>query len=58
MEAMESLHLTEGLLLTFDQRGEEKIGNKKIITKPVWQWLLEKQVDRASYQSKDSLDST
>ncbi len=42
-EAMDKFKLKGGLILTYDQ--EEEIilkGNKKIMIRPVWKWLLEK----------------
>ncbi len=42
LEAMDKHNLKEGLLLTFDEKDEFKIGKKKVIIKPVWEWLLEK----------------
>jgi len=42
-EAMNKFKLKEGLILTYDQEEEIKIkGNSRIIIKPVWKWLLEK----------------
>ena len=41
-EAMEKFKLKKGLLLTNSQEEEIKLdGNKLIIVKPVWKWLLE-----------------
>ncbi len=40
-EALEKLHLKEGLILTFDQEDELSISNKRILIKPVWKWLTE-----------------
>ena len=40
---MDKFKLKEGLILTYDQ--EEEIilkGNKKVIVKPVWKWLIVK----------------
>ncbi|OGJ15542.1 hypothetical protein A3K73_05120 [Candidatus Pacearchaeota archaeon RBG_13_36_9] len=42
LEAMQKYNLKEGLIITLDKEGEEKINNKKIIIKPIWRWLLEK----------------
>jgi predicted AAA+ superfamily ATPase len=42
LEAMNIFHLSEGMLLTYDQEGVEIIENKKIYIKPVWKWFLEK----------------
>ncbi|MBI5871880.1 ATP-binding protein [archaeon] len=41
LEAMEEFKLNEGLLLTDGQEEEIKLGRKKILVKPVWNWLLE-----------------
>ncbi len=41
LEAMDKFKLKEGLILTNEQDEEIKIGNKEIIIKPVWKWLLE-----------------
>ncbi|MEA1925313.1 MAG: ATP-binding protein [Candidatus Altiarchaeota archaeon] len=41
LEAMTSYKLKTGLILTLDSEDELEIENKKIITKPVWKWLLE-----------------
>jgi len=43
MEAMETLKMKTGLILTYDQEGTEQIGGMKIPVKPVYQWLLEKE---------------
>ena len=40
MDAMEAHNLSEGLILTYNESGEEIINNKKIIIKPIWEWLL------------------
>ncbi|MBU4360548.1 ATP-binding protein, partial [Patescibacteria group bacterium] len=39
--AMEKYNLKQGLILTDDLEDELKIDNKKIIIKPVYEWLLE-----------------
>ena len=41
VEAMNEFKLTEGYLLTYNQEDEFKIDEKKVIVKPVWEWLLE-----------------
>ena len=41
LEAMNKFKLKEGLILTYDQDDEFKLGNKKIKVIPVWRWLLE-----------------
>ncbi|MAF35746.1 AAA family ATPase, partial [archaeon] len=43
IEAMDIFKLKKGLILTHDQDEEVTIEGKKIIIKPVWKWLLEKQ---------------
>ena len=39
-EAMNSLDLISGRILTFAQTGKKKIDGKKVIIQPVWRWLL------------------
>ena len=41
-EAMQKFKLKKGLILTYDQEEEIQHEGKKIIIKPVWKWLLEK----------------
>lgn len=41
-EAMQACHLSEGILLTYDQEDETTRDGKKIRILPVWKWLLEK----------------
>ncbi len=41
--AMNAFKQKTGLILTYDQEDEIKIGNKKIIVKPVWKWILENE---------------
>ncbi len=41
IEALKEYNLREGLILTLDQEEEIIQGDKKIIVKPVWKWLLE-----------------
>ena len=41
--AMNAFKQKTGLILTYDQEDKIKIGNTKIIVKPVWKWLLEYQ---------------
>ena len=43
LEALNEYKLKEGLILTMDKEDEILIDNKKIIIKPVWKWLLEKE---------------
>lgn len=40
VKAMEEFKLKEGLVLTSDFEGEEKIKGKQILYKPLWKWLL------------------
>jgi len=40
LAAMNFFNKKNGLILTYDQEDEFKIGNKKIILCPVWKWLL------------------
>lgn len=41
LKAMKEFKLKEGLIITEDFEGQEEIGDKKIIYKPLWKWLLE-----------------
>ncbi|MBN2517347.1 MAG: ATP-binding protein [Candidatus Altiarchaeota archaeon] len=41
VEAMDKLKLKEGLILTYDQEDEIRLGGKRIVVKPVWGWMLE-----------------
>jgi predicted AAA+ superfamily ATPase len=41
LAAMDEFDVTEGLILTLDESGSEKIGDKRIRWQPIWQWLLE-----------------
>ncbi len=43
LEALKLYKLKEGLILTMDKEEEIVFDNYKIIIKPVWKWLLEKQ---------------
>jgi predicted AAA+ superfamily ATPase len=43
VKAMDFFNLKEGLILTYEQEEEFKLNGKKIIVKPVWKWLLEKE---------------
>ena len=40
MKAMDKFKLKQGLIITNNQEEEIKEGNKKIIVKPAWKWLL------------------
>ena len=42
IEALKEYRLKEGLILTLDKEEEFILKDKKIIIKPVWKWLLEK----------------
>lgn len=42
--AMEELGVKEGLVLTFEQEGEETVEGKRIVYKPVWRWMMETPV--------------
>jgi len=39
-EAMDSLDLASGRILTFAQTGERERNGRKIGVQPVWRWLL------------------
>ncbi len=41
LEAMKRYHLKEGLILTYEQEEERKVGSKKIHILPIWKWLLQ-----------------
>lgn len=38
---METYNISQGLILTYDREGIEKIRDKTIQITPVWKWLLE-----------------
>ena len=40
LEAMEVYDLKEGLILTENEEGGEKVGRKKIKILPIWKWML------------------
>ena len=42
IEALKEYQLKEGLILTLDKEEDLIVENKKIIIRPVWKWLLEK----------------
>jgi uncharacterized protein len=44
LEAMEKFNLLRGMILTYDQEDEFLAGGKTIVIKPVWKWLLDKNV--------------
>ena len=39
IESMDRFDLKDGLILTYDQEEEFKIGSRKIYVKPVWKWM-------------------
>lgn len=41
IESLKEYNLKEGLILTLDKEEEFTSGDKKMIVKPVWKWLLE-----------------
>lgn len=41
LEGMKEFKLKDGLIVTWDYEGEEKINGKKIVCTPLWKWLLE-----------------
>lgn len=41
IEAMQRFDLKEGIVLTEEQTGEIRIDKRKIVTKPLWRWLLD-----------------
>lgn len=41
VEAMAACRLKEGILLTYDQNDEKIVDGMKIVTLPVWKWMLE-----------------
>ncbi len=40
LEAMHAYGLTEGLILTMDEEGEEEIEKMQVKILPIWKWLL------------------
>ena len=42
VKAMDSFKLEEGWIITENYDSVETVDNKKIICKPLWQWLLER----------------
>ena len=42
LEAMGQYGLKQGLILTLDQRKDIRSGDKNILVRPTWQWMLEK----------------
>ncbi len=44
IKALEKFNLKEGIIITEDKEGEEKIKEKRISFHPLWKWLLEKQI--------------
>ena len=47
VEAMDELNINSGLILTMNQDDQIVKGNKNIIVKPVWKWMLENASIRA-----------
>ncbi len=43
LESMNEMESTAGIILTMEQEDEIEINKKRIIVKPVWQWLLENE---------------
>ncbi len=43
VEAMDELKVNTGLILTMDQDDQIRHGNKNIMVKPVWEWMLENE---------------
>lgn len=41
LEAMKSYKIKEGLIITGDYEGEEKVGSKRVKYVPLWKWLLD-----------------
>ncbi|MBU2639026.1 MAG: ATP-binding protein [Nanoarchaeota archaeon] len=44
LEAMKHIKAEQGMIITFEQEEQITEGNKKIIIKPAWQWLLENEL--------------
>ena len=44
LEAVKKFNLSEGLILTFDQEDKFTIDGKHIIAKPVWKWMIERDI--------------
>ena len=42
IEVMEKFNLKSGVIITDDLEGEEEIRGRKIIYKPLWKWLLQR----------------
>jgi predicted AAA+ superfamily ATPase len=41
VEAMNSLNISDGKILTFAQSEEREVSGRKVVIQPVWRWLLE-----------------
>jgi uncharacterized protein len=41
IEALQLNDLDKGLILTYDEEGEIEVEGRRIMIKPVWQWILE-----------------
>jgi len=48
VRAMGEFGLKEGLVLTGDFEGEEKVGGKRIVYRPLWKWLLGVRISSTS----------
>ena len=46
LTAMDTFEQKNGLVLTHEQEEEMQIEEKKIIIKPVWKWLLERNAEQ------------
>jgi len=44
LEALKKFKLKKGLIITYNQEDKLEEGSKEIVIKPVWKWMLEKQV--------------
>jgi predicted AAA+ superfamily ATPase len=40
-EAARELGVNEATIITWDAEGEEKVGNRRVVTIPLWKWLLQ-----------------
>lgn len=47
LEAMSHIKAEQGTIITFDQEEQMTKGNKIIIIKPAWQWILESELPKA-----------
>lgn len=51
LEAMSHIKSEQGMIITSDQEEQITAGNKKIIVKPAWQWLLENEFPITPYSN-------